>query len=151
MDCCLYMTTSCCRVEGLKRVSTACVGEKHSLALQCWCHSPKQLRLPILAAAAALPADSVQYSNADAEDSAELAAQAQEDAEWTAAADSSLGGATAPVAVGPPGSGSGEGVLSSGGWPGDSDGDGGEWLGREFWVGLENAHLKIQTAHAWAE
>ncbi len=29
-----------CRVEGVKRVTLAAVGEKHSLALQSWCSAP---------------------------------------------------------------------------------------------------------------
>ena len=29
-----------CRVEGLKRVTSVAVGEKHSLALQSWCQAP---------------------------------------------------------------------------------------------------------------
>lgn len=135
-----------CRVEGLKRVRKACVGEKHSLALHCWCPSPKQLRLPILAVAAALPAASRLQSNADGEDFAELVAQAQEDAEWTAAADRSLGSvaAAAPGAAVPAGSDAPADVgLGSGEDP--------EWLGRDFWVGLESAHQRIQTARAEAE
>lgn len=141
-----------CRVEGLKRVSKACVGEKHSLALQSWCHSPKQLRLPILAAAAALPSESTPHPNADAEDFAELAAQAGEDAEWTAAADRSVGSAVASTAAASavPCQGNAEGVGVSGDW-GRGEGTGGKWLGRDFWVGLETAHQKIQAARAQAE
>ena len=111
-----------------------------------------QLRLPILAAAAALPAADRLHSNADAEDFAELAAQAQEDAEWTAAADRSIGGgATAAGAstagVGPMGLAEADAALDS-----VKDRDGGtEWPGRDFWVGLENAHHRIQAAHAQAE
>ncbi len=139
-------------MDGLKRVSKACVGEKHSLALQSWCHSPKQLRLPIIAAAAALPTDPSPYTHTDAEESAELAAQAQEDAEWTAAADRSIGGGPAAVTRGNSAGGGllggGEGAVSSGE---ESHGVGGEWLGRDFWVGLESAHKRIQAARLQAE
>ncbi|KAL0052945.1 hypothetical protein WJX82_010178 [Trebouxia sp. C0006] len=142
------------RVDGLKRVSKACVGEKHSLALQSWCHSPKQLRLPILAAAAALPTDPSPHTHTDAEESAELAAQAQEDAEWTAAADRSIGGGPAAVTRGNSGGGGclggGERVVGSG-EESHGDGVGAEWLGRDFWVGLESAHKKIQAACVQAE
>ena len=139
-------------MDGLKRVSKACVGEKHSLALQSWCHSPKQLRLPILAAAAALPTDTSPHQHTDAEESAELAAQAQEDAEWTAAADRSIGGGPAAVTRADSGGGAflSRGVVSSGD-ESHSDGGGAEWLGRDFWVGLENAHKKIQAAGVQAE
>jgi len=141
-------------VDGLKRVSKACVGEKHSLALQSWCHSPKQLRLPILAAAAALPTDPSPHTHTDAEESAELAAQAQEDAEWTAAADRSIGGGPAAVTRGNSGGGGclggGERVVGSG-EESHGDGVGAEWLGRDFWVGLESAHKKIQAARVQAE
>ena len=133
-------------MEGLKRVRKACVGEKHSLALHCWCPSPKQLRLPILAAAAALPAPDRLQSNADAEDFAELVAQAQEDAEWTAAADRSLGGPAAPAT----------GVVAPAGVEASADAglghdDGAEWPGKDFWVGLESAHQTIQAVRAQAE
>ncbi|KAA6425361.1 MAG: hypothetical protein FRX49_04854, partial [Trebouxia sp. A1-2] len=142
------------RVDGLKRVSKACVGEKHSLALQSWCHSPKQLRLPILAAAAALPTDTSSHQHMDAEESAELAAQAQEDAEWTAAADRSIDGGPAAATRGSSSGGAvlrgGEGVVSSG-EESHGDGVGAEWLGRDFWVGLESAHKKIQAARVSAE
>ena len=137
-----------CRVEGLKRVRKACVGEKHSLAMHCWCPSPKQLRLPMLAAAAALPAADRLQSNVDAEDYAELVAQAQEDAEWTAAADRSLGAA----AVAAPATGAAAPAGSDA--PADAgqgSTDGTEWLGRDFWVGLESAHQRIQAARAPAE
>ena len=142
-----------CRVDGLKRVSRACVGEKHSLALQSWCCSPKQLRLPILAAAAALPAEDTPHITADTQELTELAAQAQEDADWTAAADRSIGGGAAVTS--PEGSGAALLGCSDGG-VGNSDwGQGAgarvEWLGREFWLGLEGAHRKIQTARAQAE
>ena len=130
------------------------MGEKHSLALQSWCHSPKQLRLPILAAAAALPTDISPHQHTDAEESAELAAQAQEDAEWTAAADRSIGGGPAAVTRADRGGGAflgrAEGVVSSG-EESHSDGGGAEWLGRDFWVGLESAHKKIQAAGVQAE
>ena len=33
-----------CRVEGVKRVTAAAVGEKHSLALQSWCSAPMSMR-----------------------------------------------------------------------------------------------------------
>lgn len=134
-------------MEGLKRVRKACVGEKHSLALQCWCPAPNQLRLPILAAAAALPAPDRLHSNADAEDLAELVAQAQEDAEWTAAADRSLGAAIAPGSSAVAPSGSSEAAADAG----QGGGDGTEWLGRDFWVGLESAHQRIQAVRAQAE
>ncbi len=130
------------------------MGEKHSLALQSWCHSPKQLRLPILAAAAALPTDTSPHQHTDAEESAELAAQAQEDAEWTAAADRSIGGGPAAVTRAISGGGAflggGEAIVSSG-EESHGDGVGVEWLGRDFWVGLESAHKKIQAARAQAE
>ena len=132
------------RVEGLKRVSKACVGEKHSLALQCWCPSPKQLRLPILAAASALPALDRLQSNADADDIAEMVAQAQEDAEWTAAADRSTGsaaGTALPAAS-----------FSSAAFEAAQASEPSEtWPGRDFWVGLESAHQRIQVAQAQAE
>lgn len=135
-------------MEGLKRVRKACVGEKHSLALQCWCPAPNQLRLPILAAAAALPELDRLHSNADADDLAELVAQAQEDAEWTAAADRSLGAAAAPPsgAVVPAGA-----SCEAPADPGQGRGDSTEWLGRDFWVGLEGAHQRIQAVCAQAE
>lgn len=116
------------------------MGEKHSLALHCWCPSPKQLRLPMLAAAAALPPADRLQSNADAEDFAELVAQAQEDAEWTAAADRSLGAAAGPGAGADAHADAGQGSA-----------DGTEWLGRDFWVGLESAHQRIQAVQAQAE
>lgn len=144
-----------CRVDGLKRVSRACVGEKHSLALHSWCHSPKQLRLPILAAAAALPADDTPHPHlvADTQELSELAAQAQEDADWTAAADRSIGGAvtvTSPEGSGAASLGCSDGGVGNSDW-GQGAGARVEWLGREFWLGLEGAHRKIQTAHAQAE
>ena len=114
-----------------------------------------QLRLPMLAAAAALPHPNRLHSNADTEDF-ELAAQAQEDAEWTAAADRSIGaaaasggggGAASVIGVGPMGVAEGLAALDAGQ---DCDGNA-EWLGRDFWVGLENAHQRIQAAHAQAE
>ena len=124
------------------------MGEKHSLALHCWCPSPNQLRLPILAAAAALPAASRLQSNADGEDFAELVAQAQEDAEWTAAADRSLGSvaavAPASAAAVPAGSDAPADVGLGGG-------EDTEWLGRDFWLGLESAHQRIQAVRAQAE
>ena len=123
------------------------MGEKHSLALQCWCPAPNQLRLPILAAAAALPDLDRLHSNADVEDMAELVAQAQEDAEWTAAADRSLGAAAAPSSgvVVPCG------LVETPADAGQGCGDGTEWLGRGFWVGLERAHQRIQALRAQAE
>ena len=94
------------------------------------------------------------HTHTDAEESAELAAQAQEDAEWTAAADRSIGGGPAAVTRGNSGGGGflggGEGVVSSG-EESHGDGVGVEWLGRDFWVGLESAHKKIQTARLQAE
>jgi hypothetical protein len=33
-----------CRIEGVKRVTLAAVGEKHSLALQAWCSAPLAMR-----------------------------------------------------------------------------------------------------------
>lgn len=125
------------------------MGEKHSLALHCWCPSPKQLRLPMLATAAALPSADRLQSNADAEDLAELVAQAQEDAEWTAAADRSLGaaavaGPAAAAAAAPAGSDAHADA-------GQGSADGLEWLGRDFWVGLESAHQRIQAVRAQAE
>ena len=96
----------------------------------------------MLAAAAALPAVDRLQSNADAEDFAELVAQAQEDAEWTAAADRSLGvaaGAAAPAGSDAPAD------------AGQGSADGTEWPGRDFWVGLESAHQRIQAAQAQAE
>lgn len=33
-----------CRIEGVKRVTLAAVGEKHSLALQSWCSAPLSMR-----------------------------------------------------------------------------------------------------------
>lgn len=132
-------------------MSKACVGEKHSLALHCWCPSPNQLRLPILAAAAALPTATRLHSNADGDDLAELAAQAQEDAEWTAAADRSLGG-TAAAAASTAGADSTGFAAPDVGLDDRLHGaDGAEWLGREFWVGLESAHQRIQVACAQAE
>ena len=135
-------------MEGLKRVRKACVGEKHSLALHCWCPSPKQLRLPVLAAAAALPAADRLQSNADAEDFAELVAQAQEDAEWTAAADSSLGAA---AVAGPAAGAAAPAESNAHADARQESAEGTEWLGRDFWVGLESAHQRIQAAQAQAE
>ena len=90
----------------------------------------------------------------DAEESAELAAQAQEDAEWTAAADRSIDGGPAAATRGSSSGGAvlrgGEGVVSSG-EESHGDGVGAEWLGRDFWVGLESAHKKIQAARVSAE
>lgn len=121
------------RVHGIKRVTKSCVGEKHSLALQCWNHAPKQLRLPLLAEAAAVPAPSRADSCA-LEDTEEQLALAQEDADWTAAADRAAG---ASQAVGSATRGAGQ-----------SNADGQVWLGRDFWQRLEAAHQKIQTAAA---
>ena len=125
------------------------MGEKHSLALQCWCHSPKQLRLPILAQAAAL-SSTPPAPPLDPEDLAELAAQAQEDAEWTAAADRSTGGATASAAA-TAAAGSAAAASASDVGPVsvdtvDDDGEESRWLGQDFWLGLEVAHQKIQAA-----
>ena len=41
------------RVEGLKRATAVCVGEKHSLALQSWWSAPTLLDANLAAAAAA--------------------------------------------------------------------------------------------------
>lgn len=102
----------------------------------------------MLAAAAALPAANRHQSNADAEDFAELVAQAQEDAEWTAAADRSLGAAAvagpAPGAAAPAG-------PDAHADAGQGSADGTEWLGRDFWVGLESAHQRSQALRAQAE
>lgn len=103
----------------------------------------------MLATAAALPSADRLQSNADAEDLAELVAQAQEDAEWTAAADRSLGaaavaGPAAAAAAAPAGSDAHADA-------GQGSADGLEWLGRDFWVGLESAHQRIQAVRAQAE
>ena len=124
---------SCGRVHGIKRVTKSCVGEKHSLALQCWNHAPKQLRLPLLAEAAALPAPSRANSCAP-EDTEALLTLAQEDADWTAAADRAAGASQAVGSV----------TIRAG----QSHAEGQVWLGRDFLQGLEAAHHKIQTAAA---
>lgn len=123
-------------MHGIKRVTKACVGEKHSLALQCWSHAPKQLRLPLLAEAAALPA-LTRAATPSPEDAEEMLALAQEDADWTAAADRAAGG-------GPP-------ALESFAGSVQGEVEGRVWLGRDFWQGLEAAHQKIQAAavHEW--
>ena len=36
----LLIIVLACRIEGVKRVTLAAVGEKHSLALQAWCSAP---------------------------------------------------------------------------------------------------------------
>lgn len=36
----LTINVLACRIEGVKRVTLAAVGEKHSLALQAWCSAP---------------------------------------------------------------------------------------------------------------
>lgn len=41
----MAMCFALCRVEGVKRVTHAAVGEKHSLALQSWCATPLSMRL----------------------------------------------------------------------------------------------------------
>lgn len=124
-------TKAACRVHGIKRVTKACVGEKHSLALQCWSHAPKQLRLPMLAEAAALPA-LTRVHTPSPEDADEMLAMAQEDADWTAAADHAAGATQAgfdSIAV-----------------PASRETEEQSWLGKEFWQGLEAAHQKIQAA-----
>lgn len=127
-----------CRVPGIKRVTKACVGEKHSLALQCWSHAPKQLRLPLLAEAAALPV-LTRANTPGPDDAEEQLALAQEDAEWTAAADRAAGSSQA---------GFSQAAAHSNAGAGQGE-EGRVWLGRGFWQGLEAAHEKIQAAAAY--
>ena len=42
----------CCRVEGLKRVTSVAVGEKHSVALQSWASAPAFYEPPAACGAA---------------------------------------------------------------------------------------------------